>query len=291
MSLTIGVYPGYQEVSLEPGGTYEGSFFVVNTGEDGEEFIDYRILTTPFSVSEDGETMDYSTPSDRTRISEWITFDKKTGTIGPSTKQEIKYSIHVPEDAPVGGQYCALVARIDQATMSTEGIHVGAIYQVANIIYATVAGDLNYSGEIISSRIHPIFLDAKIQTSATVRNTGNVHTDAASIVRIYNIFNDEEIYSTEDGPMTSTIIPGTTKDIVSIWENSPQLGLFRVVQTVSIAGEIDTTSGIVFVAPLWFLIVWSAFILSCISWLIFRRRARRRIGKNSKSFTRPGVSR
>ena len=122
MPLTIGVYPGYQEIDLEPGGTYTGSFFVVNVGEEDEPSVDYRIISTPFSVSDDGETADYSTVTDRTRLSEWITFDVKEGVIEPNTKQEIKYTIHVPADAPVGGQYCTAAVRIGQDMEDADGV-------------------------------------------------------------------------------------------------------------------------------------------------------------------------
>lgn len=291
MPLTIGVYPGYQEIDLEPGGTYTGSFFVVNVGEEDEPSVDYRVLSTPFSVSDDGETADYSTVTDRTRLSEWITFDVKEGVIEPNTKQEIKYTIHVPADAPVGGQYCTAAVRIGQDMEDADGVRVGSIYQVANIIYATVAGDLDYSGEILSNDITPIFLSSKINTAVTVRNTGNIHVDATSFVRIYELFGDEEVFTSENHVTTSKIIPGTTKTLTNTWQESPQLGLFRVIQTVSIGNDVSTESGIVFVAPIWFLVVWFVFITSCIFWLIFRRRARRRRSRSLGDFTGPKISR
>ena len=290
MPLTIGVYPGFEEIYLEPGGTYEGTFWVINSGEDTDEPVDYRIAATPLTISSDGTT-DYSIENDRTQISSWITFDKKFGTVTPGTRQEIKYFITVPEDAPVGGQYCAATVRIDQPRQDSEGVHVGAIYQVANLLYATVAGDLDFSGEVVSNTIHPIFLSSKITTAAAVRNTGNTHLDATSFIRVYEIFSDEEVYSSEEDIVTAKVIPGTTKTLINTWTGSPQLGIFRVIQTVSVADDVSTESSLVFVAPLWFLAIWFIFITSCIFWFIFRRKARKDSVHRSHDFTRPNVSR
>lgn len=285
MSSIIGVFPGFQEITLTPGETYEGSFTLVNPNNDIEKSIEYTLLAAPYSVSDKTYSIDFATESSRTKISEWVSFPEKEGTISGNTTKEIKYRIDVPLDAPVGGQYGAILVRPTLHGLElSEGLRVNAIQQVANVIYATVEGEYTYTGEIIKNKVRTFSFDSPVTATSVVRNNGNVHSEATYYMRVYHLFSDDEIYSSEDFPKKNIIIPGTSLEVADSWDGSPKLGLFRVTETVSFLDDISTSTSLVFVCPTWFVVLWAIFLCCCAGWIASRKLARLRARSNAVSY-------
>lgn len=292
MSLMIGVYPGFQEINLTPGQTYSGSFYVINTGEPGTDNVKYRLIAASYDSISESIDKNFENIDEHFQIVNWIEFDEPAGEIAPESKQLVRYRVNVPEFATAGGQYGAIMVRIDENPKEEhEGINVGAAYQVANIIYGTVDGKLSYSGNIIDNKIKTISLNSPITASSLVKNTGNVHTDIKTNFQVFSFFSGEEIYDAEDDGASNIVIPGATKETINSWESTPALGLYRVIQSVAVAGDISTESSIVFVAPTWFIVVWIAFFSSCIAWIFVKKRSRKHLLKKRSAVSHKNITR
>lgn len=269
--LSIGIVPGFQEIQLMPGEEYQGSFSIINPSQDESNLVNYRIITTPFSVSSENYDMNFTKETEYTDIVDWISIEEKTGTLSSEELKEVYFTINVPETAKSGGQYASIMVRIENPETSNDGYAIISRSQVAMILYATVNTDLESKGDIVENKIPAFSFNSPISVTSRISNTGNVHSKAANILRIENIFTGAEIYSTVNSPKINSILPGTELLVVDTWEETPALGIFRVTQSISYSNQVDTSTGIVLVCPMWFMAVWIIFLLSCIMWFVSRR--------------------
>ena len=104
--------------------------------------------------------------------------------------------------------------------------------RLAMHVYSIISGKSRNEGNVISNETPTFHMSSPISASSLVENTGNVHTDAEYIMRVFPLFSDEEVYSTKDDPATARILPETRHFNTIYWEGSPKVGIFNVEQTV-----------------------------------------------------------
>ena len=275
-SSPLAVSTGLIEVALTPGEVYEGDFLVLNPAT--ENIISrYSITAAPLNFFDESYTPAFTDPSDYNQIVDWVEIAEPKGELNPQEKHTIHYKITVPEDAPAGGQYMSfLVAAADDATSNQqESAAVTAKSRIAILLYSTVAGETREEGTVIENNVGAFFFDQPIKTSSLVINSGNVHIPAKYTLRIYPLFSNEEIYTNEESPKISSVIPDTTLYNEKIWEDTPLLGLFRVEQEIDFGDKYNVKSNLVLVAPTWFVIVCLLFLTALIYAIIDRVKKRK----------------
>ena len=275
-SSPLAVSPGLIEVSLTPGEVYEGVFFVINPATDAT-VSHYAISAAPLNFFDESYTPAFTDPSDYNQIVDWVEISEPKGELNPQEKRAIHYKITVPEDAPAGGQYMSFLVAADDTITSDqqESIAVTAKSQIAILLYSTVAGETREVGTVIENNVGSFFFDQPIKTSSLVINSGNVHIPAKYTLRIYPLFSNEEIYTNEESPKISSVIPDTTLYNEKTWEDTPLLGLFRVEQEIDFGDKYNVKSSLVLVAPSWFVIVCLLFLAALIYAAIERVKKRK----------------
>ena len=267
------VSPPNQNLVLVPGETYYRTIEVASPSVSADD-IKVSAILSRFGVKEQGlnyET-DFETESNYNQIVDWITLEETEATIAPGGRTTFNYTITVPADAPAGGQYAAIKIRKETNPNAQSGIAIADQLEISSLIYAIVLGDTNESGEILENKISGFSFDPKITASAIVKNTGNVHSDAHYALQVFPLFSSEEIYTNEENPGYATLIPNQTYLHSKTWD-SPVVGIFRVVQTVTFAGQTSTTERFVVICPLWLIfILVAALVLFIVSIVISRRK-------------------
>ena len=221
-----------------------------------------------------------------TQIAEWITFDTKTATgkLQPGTSVDVAYTVNVPKDAPAGGQYAALMAQTEDGNDANATVAV--VHRVGMILYAAVPGDTHETGEIIKNTVNTFYFNPPLTVSSLVKNTGNVEQTANYTVKIYPLFSNEAVFSTEEnraGENQLDIIPDTSRFNSITWEGAPRIGIFSVEQTIEFAGQVSTNKKLVLICPLWLLFVIFAMLFFIIFWLVSRARDRKRQATRSSN--------
>ncbi len=275
----LAVSPGLIEVSLlTPGQVYEGEFTVLNPATE-DAISRYSITVGPLTFDDEYYSPAFEDTSDFNQIVDWIEIENPSGELAPQERHIIHYKITVPEDAPAGGQYASfLVASEDPAgTQQQEGVAVAARSRIAILLYSTVDGETREEGHVIENNVPSIVFDQPIKTSSLIINSGNIHIKAKYTLRIYPLFSGEEVYTNEESPVISTVIPDTTLYNEKTWEDTPLLGLYRVVQEIDFGDRIDRKETVTLVAPLWFMILAFLFLVSIIYGII------ERIGKRKEA--------
>lgn len=282
-AIHLQVSPTKQKISLAPGSSYVGTFKVQNVG--AAEF-NYSVYATPYSVVNENYSPNYEGLTNYTQIAEWITFDTKTATgkLQPGTSVDVAYTVNVPKDAPTGGQYAALMAQTEDGNDANATVAV--VHRVGMILYAAVPGDTRETGEIIKNTVNTFYFNPPLTVSSLVKNTGNIEQTATYNVKIYPLFSNEAVFSTEekdDKEKQLDIIPDTSRFNSITWEGAPRIGIFSVEQTIEFAGQVSTNKKLVLICPLWLLFVIFAMLFFIIFWLVSRARDRKRQATRSSN--------
>lgn len=250
------VSPMYQFKVLTPGSVEPGSFVISNPVSNTEP-VAYDLSIRAFSYDDEkGEVLEES--EGHAEIVDWITIEgEHNGTLAPNEHREVAFTINVPENAPTGGQYAAIIvhAGAGQVGPIVENI------EVAHLIYAEVSGETVHDGKINSVNVPSFLFSGNITGSSTIYNNGNSHSYATHILKVYPLFGGEEFYTNEEDPQTNLIMPGATRYTSIAWNETPSIGIFRVVYTIDYEGKNMEVSKVVIVCPLWLLIIIALLVI------------------------------
>ncbi len=265
--------PARQDIGeLKPGSTYKGTIKVQNTGKNS---FKYRMSVTPYNVIDEKYTQDFENASKYNDITNWVTFSRTTGELEPGTEDEVGFTVKVPTDVPAGGQYAILMAELVNDGNSSQTSGISTIQRVGTVLYSNVEGETRRTGGVSENKVPSILFNPPITATSIVENTGNIHASATYVLQVYPLFGDEEVYTNEEKPVTLTILPETRRFNTMVWEGAPHLGIFRVKQTVTIFDETSITEKVVFLCPIWFLLIVLVIIFCVIFWIISQIRTRK----------------
>lgn len=257
---------------IQPGKTYVGGFQVQNTGS---KQISFTVELAPYSVQNENYDPDFTSVNEYTELMDWITLSSREGTIESGDAVDIEYEITVPSDAPGKSQNAAIIVTLVEGSENSTDTGVQAIRQASFLLYSNVAGETRAAGAVISNNIPSFIFAPPIVATSTVENTGNIFTTAKYHLVVKNFFGDSIAYDS-DGEKTGQIVfPETSRYNEIAWEGAPHLGIFKVSQTVSIFDQESTVEKIVFLCPIWFLVLIIAIIAVAIFWIVSRILKRR----------------
>ena len=288
------VSPQDQEYVLAPGQSVTGEVKATNPNDAEGKFY-YVAEVVPYSVSDDGNySLSFDAMNDHTDIVNWVTMSDDNesgvkevhGVLEPGETKKAYYTITVPKDARGGGQYFAVRVKNDiEATQEAERDDTVAIKEVigiASLVYVEVSGDIVVKGEIADNNVPGFLLNPPITTSFVVKNEGNTHAKVSYYMQVFPLFSDEEIYTTEENMETKYVLPGSSRVITQTWDKTPQIGIFKVKQTVyynSTDNEPSVTEKMVIVCPIWLLFLIFFVIAAIIIWIVMRARGRKKTAK------------
>ncbi|MBR2741378.1 hypothetical protein IKD98_01300 [Candidatus Saccharibacteria bacterium] len=275
------VLPMSQRFSLAAGKTEKGSIKIVNPADATEDFS-YKIGISPYGVVGEDYEADLVTDSNHTMIAKWIKISEPTGKIKPNETKEIEFTIEVPENAPAGGQYAAITVSSNNEAKQSSGVAVQNVFEMASIVYATVAGETNHEGEVLENNIPGFVVAPPITLSALIENKGNVHADATFVIAVSDFFSGRVILPTEEdeGEYSEIIMPDTTRHIEREVSNLPSLGVVKISQTIYYNGVANTQEKTVIICPIWFLalvIATLAAIIAAVVRIVLKHKKNKKI--------------
>lgn len=270
----IQVTPSQMELDLEPGATKTEKFEVQNTGA---KELKFEVSVAPYSVSGEDYATDFSTETKYTDLAKWVTFSEKEGTVEPNDSKEITATVRVPEDVPAGGQYAVILARIVGGEGSDADTGVSVVRQVGIVMYSNIEGETRKDSSVIENKISSFLFEPPISATSVVENKGNVHVEASYVLQVSSLFGGEEVYTNEENPEKRMILPETRRYNQISWEGAPQLGLFKVKQTVTVLDQKSVEEKVVFICPVWFMFIVILIIFCVVFWIISRVRGRNKV--------------
>lgn len=265
------VSPSKQQLGgLEPGEVREGSFKVQNIGTGA---FDFKVYASSYEVK--GENYDpvFDGSKDGLKIANWFTFSQDTGHLESDTEVTINYTIRVPQNAPGGGQYGAIM--VETVKENDDKSNIQAISRVGMVIYSHINGEINRCTRILENKLPSFLFNPPIFGESRVENCGNVDAELSVSLKVYPFFSNEEIYTNEEKPTVLNTLPATKRYHKELWTNSPAIGIFNVEQIIKYGSETKAERKLVIVCPVWLIVLIVLFILSVIFWLVARNRERK----------------
>lgn len=265
------VSPSKQQLGgLEPGEVREGSFKVQNIGTGA---FDFKVYASSYEVK--GENYDpvFDGSKDGLKIANWFTFSQDTGHLESDTEVTINYTIRVPQNAPGGGQYGAIM--VETVKENDDKSNIQAISRVGMVIYSHINGEINRCTRILENKLPSFLFNPPIFGESRVENCGNVDAELSVSLKVYPFFSNEEIYTNEEKPTVLNTLPATKRYHKELWTNSPAIGIFNVEQIIKYGSEAKIERKLVIVCPVWLIVLIVLFILSVIFWLVARNRERK----------------
>lgn len=257
------VTPMNQRISLKPGETYEGYIVVSNPADAAEDFS-YKVTVSPYGVSGTDYRVDLVNNSAFTQVTKWVTLENSTGKLAPNETAHVDFKITVPEDAPVGGQYAALMVGFDGKNDEGSGVAIRNKFQMASLLFVNIEGELDHQGEIVENSVPGFVTELPIKTHITLKNDGNTHEVAKIALEVRSFFSPAIIYpeAGDDSVLEEVIMPGTTRELTQEIGNISPLGVYEVTQTVI---YMDSTASVmkqvVVSCPIWFMLLVAATIV------------------------------
>lgn len=285
----LSISPVTKVLTIEGGTTYDNDVFTVKNVGTAE--ASFKVYASPYSAADENYNMNFSSETNFTQISRWISFKDTNGnysneviyTVPACSEQQISYKIETPESIPGGGQYAVIFA--EGINNSSEG-GIKAISRVGLVVYGRATGETVNTAEIsnvaISKSIDDTLLKKDgtringvvIHANSTVANTGNVDIIAKTNLTIKNIFGAELYNNTNQ----TSVLPESTRKIVDVWEDTPYLGLFLATYSINAANSAEEVTQLIFILPLPILVAALVLIAVIVIWiiaLIKKKRARK----------------
>lgn len=269
-ALSFNISPMKQNVALAPGQVYHGSLMVTNP-QSSESPLKYNVKVDSFTVDENYNAV-IGGDSGYNQIKNWIKIEKDSGVLAPNETREINFTIRVPEDAPAGGQYAAiLVGSTGDGGENGGGMAITQALQMAHLIYADVAGETIHKTVVTDLNVPSFLFGGDISASAVVKNEGNTHANVSYILQVFPLFSNEEIYTNEEEPFTNTVVRDSLRNTTITYPNTPNIGIFNVRYRILVDGELmGEVEKMVIVCPMWLLFIIFFVIVMVIAWVIAR---------------------
>ena len=248
-ALDLTVSPMSQKLSLVPGETISADFRIFNPSETNADLV-YEIEIQPFT-KDTGNNVQFEAKEDYSQIVDWITVKEPTGVLAPGEGRDIEFTITPPANAPAGGQYAAIIVKSPSVTVGM----VNQTFSIGHLIYADVSGKTKHSGKVNKIEVPTFLFSGNIVGAAEVTNDGNVHTYAIHNMAIYPLFSSDPVFANPSDSNRLLVMPESSRTISLTWESTPSVGIFRVVYSVDIEEDSQKIEKLVFVCPLWLLLI------------------------------------
>jgi hypothetical protein len=237
-SQSLSVTPPLFQLSVSPGNTWQSSIKVVNsnpypitiyaevvnfvaTGEAGQG----RFLPI------EGDTADKKT------LAEWIEIAKVPHTIAAEQSKDISFLIDVPENAPPGGHYAAILVSTQPAA-SEGAASVQTVQSVTSLFFLRIEGDVGEIGMVREFRALDAFVGVPdVTLSLRFENKGNVHLQPKGDIIITNMWGTERgripvNYRSNFG----NVLPESIRDFTFSWRTDfkiTDIGRYKALATLA----------------------------------------------------------
>ncbi|MCL2094565.1 hypothetical protein FWH13_00355 [Candidatus Saccharibacteria bacterium] len=265
----IGLSPLRERLDLSVGGTSTGTFTVYN-GSDHTQH--YRIEINPFSIVDGGTTNNWTDQTPRNQIVRWTTLSEDDFTIESGGQKEITFTIQVPQDAPGGSQHASFfIYSVPERGEGSTGINeTGGI---RFILQGSIRdGRSREEGHLISQHFPRWQGSGSLTARAHVDNTGNLDFTATQSLEVKNLMGNTIWNSV---PANQDVLAESERVMTHSWPETA-FGIYRVSYNVHFLGEDHIRSHLVFLFPVWVIVLVILFLVAIILTIVHAVIKRRR---------------
>ncbi len=190
--LSLTVTPPLFQLNIGPGEFWASSIKVANTNP-----YDLNIYASAVNFSPRGEDGQGSfiplvfqdEESKKASLAGWINVPADSVLVPKGQTGEIPFSVKIPQDAPPGGHYAAILVGTRPFGGKEDGALISVSSMVSSLFFVSVKGDIIESANIREFRTEKDFYQKpKANFILRLENGGNVHIQPQGDIAIYNMW-------------------------------------------------------------------------------------------------------
>lgn len=238
------VTPPLFQLSVAPGNIWKSSITVVNTNA-----YDITVYARPVDFAPTGEEgrgeflkpmSDLNGSTSPDALSGWIAVSREGFVVPRDQTLTIPFTVAVPENAPPGGHYAAIMVTNQAGDPEKGTINVASA--IASLVFLSVAGDVEEVGVIRDFYPDKVF-NTTPEASFTLRfeNKGNVHLKPVGNIVITNMWGRPR-GTIEIGGKNEfgNVLPGSVRKFNFTWRGDDtelDIGRYKAITTLSFGSE------------------------------------------------------
>lgn len=289
--LSITVTPPLIQLSMGPGETWSSALKIINTNPGDVTY--YAEVVNFEATGEEGQsafvpviTESKDEADSNYTLAQWIDIRESSVTVPRGRSGEVPFTITVPDNAPPGGHYAAiLVGTRPAGANASGGAAVSISSMVSSLIFVRIGGDIIEKGSLREfTTDKSLYQDTSVDFALRFENSGNTHLRPRGTITIYNMWGKErgKLMVNEDGNF-GNVLPDSIRRFAFSWEGEKSLldiGPYNAVAALTFGEESRYTVSaktyfwIVPIVPVSIGLGLVALFLLLITWFI-RRYIRR----------------
>jgi len=239
-SLTLSVTPPLFQLSLDRGDFWASSIKIVNANP--YELTVYASLVNFAAQGEGGQGT--FTPLleeeglDNYSLGNWVTVENGPIVIESGKSAEIPFSIRVPENAPPGGHYAAILVGTQPAASPEGGSYISVSSLVSSLLFVRIKGDVVEDASIRDFFAEKTFYqEADVSFALRFENKGNVHLHPQGDIKIYNMWGKERgVIPVNQKTNFGNVLPESIRKFEFRWSGEPntfEIGRYSAVASLT----------------------------------------------------------
>lgn len=243
-SQSLSVSPTIFEMTADPRQDWQSSLRVINANP-----FELRVYTEVqnFKPLGEGGASEFipivDDPEGPSTFAEWIEVPSEAIVIPPEQTVQIPIKISLPDNAPPGGHYAAILVGTRPPESNTDQSRVETSQVVSSLLFLRVAGDINEQGNIRSFRTTNKLLDKpQAQFELRFENKGNVHLQPQGEITITNMWGQERgVIPVNQRTLFGNVLPNSVRNFSFTWTGEwsiSDIGLYTAEATLAY-GEND----------------------------------------------------
>lgn len=228
----ITLSPASTQLTVPAGTAIQGSFEVVNSGE---ESYTVNLSVAPYRIEGVDYTPQFTQLPGTVETASWVSIAGSSAQLNPHALARFNYTVSVPDNAAPGGYYAILFAETSPDE-TDENSGIIPHNRVGSILYITVPGEVTTSGNLTAEPSSLFVIQPNIPTGVKVSNTGGVHFVSEVTFTIRGI-TDKQLYQET---FERYILPQTERRISTNWTPPYPIGIYSIERSAVIAGAVQT---------------------------------------------------
>ena len=234
----LSVTPPLFQMSAMPGKIWQSTIKVVNGNPYPmtvyAEVVNFKAVGESghgqFLPIQGGDT-------EKTTLAHWIDIPGGPHLIPPETAKEISFFVDVPEDAPPGGHYAAVLITTKPSGGMGGGSAVQTSQAVTSLFFMRIEGDVHEDGSIREFRVMDTFMPRpEAEFSLRFENKGNVHLQPRGNIVITNMWGTERgIIPINYESHFGNVLPESIRDFKFTWQTKlsfTEVGRYKAIVTL-----------------------------------------------------------
>lgn len=264
----ITVSPVSSDISLNPGGLYNGVATIRNEGAAA-----FNVAASVTGYHAKNLTYDpvFTPVNSAGDVTSWITLgEKQIDRITPGSTTELPFTIRVPATTKPGGYYAVIFSQTTPTGATSQSIirH----NRVGTILYITVNGAMQREGSARADSVTMLSFDGSVAIPVIASNTGGVHFTSDYTVRVTSLFGKQLLTKSVSAP----VLPQTERRLVVDWKADAPFGIYKIDRTVATTGDATKLAiAVVIVLSPALLIGVVCLLVAAISFIAIRRGAKK----------------